>query len=178
MAEGLENGKTKVMGIDVDISSILGEKIVDQYLAQLKPEDMETILKYIESDLFILAPHAYLGDGTYGPKLLVKQREKDHWGNYRDKEIPIGELIKNHFNERIKEELKNKVEEIIASIDYQKKIEELANELVDFSINGYKEAMKNRIVERMVGNVMDAQPYFSGQSLIQIINQVIDSRLH
>ena len=106
MAEGLENGKTKVMGIDVDISSILGEKIVEQYLAQLKPEDMETILKYIESDLFILAPHAYLGDGTYGPKLLVKQREKDHWGNYKDKEIPIGELIKNQFNERIKENFK------------------------------------------------------------------------
>ena len=74
--------------------------------------------------------------------------------------------------------LKNKVEEIIASTDYKKKIEDLANEIVDFSINGYKEAMKNRIVERMVGNVLDAQPYFSGQSLVQIINEVIDSRLH
>ena len=75
------------------------------------------------------------------------------------------------------EELSKKVEEIIESTDYQKKIDEIANELVDYSINGYKEDMKNRIRERLVGNVMESAPYYCGVSLHDIINQAIDRRL-
>ena len=108
--------------------------------------------------------------------LMVKTRTKNQWGEYKEKEIPIGELIKNNFNNRIKEELKNKVEEIIASTDYQDKIEEIANDLVDYSINGYKEDMKQRIRERLVGNVMDEIPNYAGISLWTIINQAIDLR--
>ena len=40
------------MGINIDISQVLGQKIVDQYIAQLSDEDMQTILSYISSDLF------------------------------------------------------------------------------------------------------------------------------
>lgn len=169
MSDKIANGKVEVMGINIDISQVLGQKIVDQYIAQLKDEDVETLLKYISEDLFTT---------TYDNKLVVKTREKDHWENYKTKEIPIGELIKNQFNERIKEELKKKVEEIIASTDYQKKIDEIANELVEYSINGYKDDMKARIIERLVGNVLDASPRYCGESLIAIINQVVDARMH
>ena len=109
--------------------------------------------------------------------MVVKQRTKDKWGNYQDKEIPIGELVKRKFNERINEELQKKVEDIVASTDYQQKIEEIANELVDYSINGYKEDMKNRIRERLVGNVMDADPHYGGMSLQSIVHSILDERL-
>lgn len=108
---------------------------------------------------------------------LLREGKKDQWGSYREKEIPIGELIKNQFNSRIKEELSKKVEEIIASTDYQKKIEEIANELVDYSINGYKEDMKNRVRERLIGNVMDESPQYCGIPLTVLINQEIDKRI-
>lgn len=156
------------MGINIDISQVLGQKVVDQYLAQLRDEDIENLMKYISEDLFTQ---------TYDNKLIIKRREKDSWGSYKTKEIPIGELIKNQFNERIKEELSKKVEEIITSTDYQKKIDEIANELVDYSINGYKEDMKSRIIERLVGNVIDSTPYYCGNSLLDLINQAIDMRL-
>ena len=109
--------------------------------------------------------------------MVVKKREKNQWGDYKEKEIPIGELIKNQFNERIKDSLLKKVEEIIASTNYQNKINEIANELVDYSINGYKEDLKNRIRERMVGNIMDESPKYCGQSLLDIINYEIDKRM-
>ena len=169
MSDKVENGKVEVMGINIDISQVLGQKIVDQYIAQLRDEDVETLMKYIGEDLFTQ---------TYDNKLIIKRREKDSWGNYKTKEIPIGELIKNQFNERIKEELSKKVEEIIASTDYQKKIDEIANELVDYSVNGYKEDMKARIRERLVGNVLSESAQYCGVPLRSIINQEIDKRMY
>lgn len=171
-------GKMDVMGINIDISQVLGQKIVDQYIAQLSDEDMQTILSYISSDLFEETSVYNYDTGEKVKKLIIKQREKDKWGNYKDRETPIGDLIKDQFNSRIKEELTKKVEEIIASSDYQKKIEEIANELIDYSINGYKEDMKSRIRERLVGNVLNESVNYCGISLISIINQEIDKRLY
>ncbi len=112
MSENIKDGKVEVMGINIDISQVLGQKIVDQYIAQLRDEDIETLMKYISEDLFT---------NGWDDKLVIKRREKDQWGNYREKEIPIGELINNQFNSRIKEELSKKVEDIIVSTDHQKK---------------------------------------------------------
>ena len=167
MSNEIVNGKLDVMGINIDISPVLGQKIIDQYVAQLKEEDVKTIMDYISQDLFTT---------TYTDKLVIKESKKNHWGSYETNERTIGEIIRTKFNERIKHELVKKVEEIIASADYQKKIDEIANELVDYSINGYKEDMKNRIRERLVGNVMDAAPCYGGISLHAIIEDAIDKR--
>ena len=43
MDENIKGGKVEVMGINIDISQVLGQKIVDQYIAQLKDEDIETL---------------------------------------------------------------------------------------------------------------------------------------
>lgn len=176
MSEELKDGKMDLMGINIDISQVLGEKIVDQYLAQINETDMQKIFDYISSDLWTNAKVYDEKTGSMQDTLRIKTRTENQWGEYKEKEIPIGELIKSHFNKRIKEELKNKVEEIIASTDYKDKIEEIANDLVDYSINGYKEDMKQRIRERLVGNVMDESPNYDGISLWTIINQAIDLR--
>lgn len=178
MSEQINNGKMEVMGINIDISQVLGQKIVDQYIAQLTEENMKTIMDYISADLFSEISVYNYDLNERVKKLVIKERAKDNWGNYKDKEIPIGELIKKHFNNRINEELKAKVEEIIATDDYKQKIEDIANELVDYSINGYKEDMKNRIRQRLVNNVLDEQPYYYGMSLREIINNEINNRLN
>ena len=177
MNEQINNGKLDVMGINIDISQVLGQKIVDQYMAQISEENMKTVMDYISADLFSETSVYNYELGERVKKLTVKERETDRWGSYTTKEIPIGELIRSHFNRRIEEELKKKVEEIIATSDYKEKIEQIANELIDYSINGYKEAMKERIKERLVGNVLDASPYYGGISLQYLINSEIDKRL-
>lgn len=177
----MENGKMDVMGINIDISQVLGQKIVDQYMAQLTEEDMQTVLDYISQDFFVKKNQNVFNYDTnkYDYKMVtcVKEREKDNWGNYKDNKLTIGELIKNQFNDRIREELTKKVEEIIATDDYKEKIEQIANELVDYSVNGYKEDMKNRIRERLVGNVMETTPYYDGVDLRYLIQEEINKRL-
>lgn len=177
----MENGKIDVMGINIDISQVLGQKIVDQYIAQLTEEDMQTVLDFISQDFFVKKKQSVFNYDTaqYDTKMVayVKEREKDQWGYYKTKDLTIGELIKSKFNERIREELTKKVEEIIATSDYQEKIEQIANELVDYSINGYKEDMKNRIRERLVGNVMDAAPYYDGVNLRYLIQEEVNRML-
>lgn len=177
----MENGKMDVMGINIDISQVLGQKIIDQYMAQLTEEDMQTVLDYISKDFFVKKNQKVFNYDTsqYDTKMVayVKEREKDSWGNYNTRDLTIGELIKQQFNNRIKEELTKKVEEIIATTDYQEKIEQIANELVDYSVNGYKEDMKNRIRERLVGNVMDTTPYYDGVDLRYLIHEEINKRL-
>ncbi len=177
----IENGKMDVMGINIDISQVLGQKIVDQYIAQLTEEDMNTIMDYISQDFFVKKNQSVFNYDTnkYDYKMVacVKEREKNQWGGYNTNEMTIGELIKKQFNNRISEELTKKVEEIIATDDYKEKIEQIANELVDYSVNGYKEDMKNRIRERLVGNVMDAAPYYDGVNLRYLIQEEINKRL-
>ena len=173
----MEYRKIDVMGINIDISQVLGQKIVDQYMAQLTEEDMQTVLDYISKDFFVKKNQSVFNYDTaqYDTKMVayVKEREKDQWGSYKTKDLTIGELIKKQFNERIREELTKKVEEIIATTDYQEKIEQIANELVDYSINGYKEDMKNRIRERLVGNIMDVAPYYDGINLKHLIQEEV-----
>lgn len=173
----INDGKVNVMGIDINISQVLGQKIVDQYIAQLSEEQMQSIIDYVSQDLFTKTSYFNYETNKYDDKIKIKEREKNHWGGYDTKEIPIGELIRNHFNERIKDELKNKVEEIIATTDYKQKVEEIANELIEYSVNGYKEDMKDRIRTRLVGNIINAEPIYCGTSLTDIINNVIDQRM-
>lgn len=177
----MENGKMDVMGINIDISQVLGQKIIDQYIAQLTDEDMKTIMDFISKDFFVKKSQSVFNYDTqqYDTKMVayVKEREKNNWGGYKTNEMTVGELIQKQFNNRIREELTKKVEEIIATTDYQEKIEQIANELVDYSVNGYKEDMKNRIRERLVGNVMDAVPYYGGIDLRYLINEEISKRL-
>lgn len=178
----MDNGKMDIMGINVDISQVLGQKIVDQYIAQLTEEDMKAIMDFISQDFLVKKKESVFNYDTsqYDTKMVVcvKQGEKDYWGNPKDGKLTIGELIKKKFNEKIGEELTKKVEEIVATTDYQEKIEQIANELVDYSVNGYKEDMKDRIRERLVGNVVDAAPSYNRESLLSIINNEINKRLH
>ena len=177
MSEQIKDGKLEMMGINIDISQILGQKIVDQYIAQISEEDMKTVMDYISADLFSETSVYNYELNERVKKLTIKEREKDRWGSYTTRELSVGEIIRNHFNERIKEELKKKVEEIIATSDYQQKVDEIANELIDYSINGYKEDMKQRIRERLVDNAFRTEPTYGGYSLTAFVNQILDERM-
>ena len=175
--EKIKNGKLDVMGINIDISQVLGEKIIDQYIANLDEEQMAEIMKYISSDLFAEKSIFNDKENKWETKFVIKQPVKDRWGNYSStKDVPIGEIIKNKFNERIKEELVKKIDEIITTTEYQEKIDSIANDLIDYAIDGYKEDLKKEIRERLVNNVFSANPAYAGVSLCGIINDIIDKR--
>lgn len=76
----INDGKMNVMGVNVDISQVLGEKIIDQYIAQLSDKDMQTILSYISNDLFKESSEYNYETGETVKKLIIKERTKDSWG--------------------------------------------------------------------------------------------------
>ena len=160
--EEIKNGQFKVMGIDVSISQVLGDKIADQFLAQLSEEDMSTLMDYIQQDLF---------EKKYNGSLVVKEREK--W----NAKYTLGEMIKEEFNERVKEDISNRCKEIVATKDYQDKVDEIAQEIMDYDIEGYKVDMKERIKERMVGNITDGAVRYGGETLVSIIEEVLENKI-
>ena len=73
---------------------------------------------------------------------------------------------------------KVKINNHVYTYNEKKTLEEIANELIEYSINGYKEDMKNRIRERLVGNIMDSTPHYCGVSLQTLIDDAITRRLN
>lgn len=177
----VNDGKMEVMGININISEILGNKIIDQYLAQLTDDEMKVIMEYISADFLVKKEESqYNFDNKEYEKVLkieIKERKKDGYGHYHDSKYTIGELIRSKFNERIKEELIKKVEEIVATSDYQEKIDKIAEELVEYAINGYKEDLKNTIRNNLVNNVLRSEPIYGGESITNRIHHVINQRL-
>ena len=81
MEQKIENGKMDIMGINIDISQVLGQKIIDQYIAQLSDDNIKEIMKYISSDLFSEQSVYNRETNDYVDKLVVKKREKNQWGD-------------------------------------------------------------------------------------------------
>lgn len=178
----INDGKMEVMAININISEILGDKIIDQYLAQLTDDEMKVIMEYISADFLVKKEESqYNFDNKEYEKVLkieIKERKKDGYGHYHDSKYTIGELIRSKFNERIKEELTKKIEEIIATADYQEKINQIADELVDYAINGYKEDLKNTLRDNLVRNVLYPEPNYGGESLTNVVHRIINQRIH
>lgn len=167
--ENIKNGKTEIMGVSVDIASILGEKVVDQVLANITPEEMDNMSKAIQEDLFQMTTLYNTSPPT--EKRVVRRTETDNWGKIKGNEALV-DIAKKSFNAKVNKSLQKRIDEIIASEDYSKKIDEIAQEVVDYSTEGYKEDMKIAIRERMV-NSTTCIPY--GLGLKQIINQEIQN---
>lgn len=169
-----EYGKGEVLGLEMQFSKMLGDVIVENYINNLSEDDMKLITDFITQDLF-----EYKRDWSSNNPEAMKKFVKENWkegSSWSSREVKsIGTQIKEMFNARIKEELQKKIEEIVKSSDYQEKIDSIANEIVDYCINGYKEDLKNSIREKLIGNVMNNNQYYGGNSLTEVIHEVVES---
>ena len=167
-----------VLGIDIQFSKILGDTIVENFIKSLTKDDMKLITDYMSKDLFeeFYKYNSKTGEREEVISKSIKEswEEKKSGSYYKDKVVSVGDHIKEMFNQRIKEELKTKIEEIIKTADYQEKVDKMAQEIVDYSIEGYKEDLKNSIREKMIGNVMNNEQVYGGVPLRAIIKEEID----
>lgn len=167
----LENGTLNALGIDIKISDILGEKIVNQWMAQISEEDMQLIFDTLEKEVF---SHNY-NDEKY---FVTKMTSKDHWGNIQEVSTPIYKYAQNLYAQKFNERILAKVDEIIDSDEFEKRADQIAADIVDYATEGYKQDMITRIRERMIDNVITSTVYCDGQSLKEIIHQEIMNVLH
>ena len=162
----ITNGKLNALGMDISISDIIGEKIVDQWLATISEEDMNLILKAIESEVF---SHNYKEE-----KYFIKEtKEIDYYGHTKNIETPIWKYATSLLSKKLNEKIAEKVEEIINSEEYQNKANEIAQELVDYATEGYKKDLKDRIKNRLVNNIVEEYPTYGGVNLRDIIREEI-----
>jgi hypothetical protein len=176
-------GSGQVLGLEVQFSKMLGDTIVEQYLKQITEDDMNLIIEYMTKDLFdYKTKHDYSTGEDIVTKIVKEDWEKTKNSGYgwRDTEtvISIGSQVKEMFNNRFKDLMKEKIEEILKSDEYQKKVDEVAHDVIDYCVEGYKVDLMNSIREKLIGNVMHNEPYYGGVGLKTLINQAIDNRMH
>lgn len=163
-----KDGTMDIMGVNINISEILGGKIVNEWLGSLDKEYMDAIIKHLTKEYFFVVSSV---DGEVKP---IVRSSKTDWDNNR---YPIDE-VQREFAKKTKELILEKAEEIIQSTAYQESINQIAEELVQYATEGYKEDLKKEIKTRLVDNVIAPSPCYGGENLINIINKAIDCRLN
>lgn len=166
----IEDGVLSTLGVDIKISDIIGEKLVNQWIARLSEDDMNVIFKAIDDEVF--ENQLYSDRLTFKTRVLVD----DRWSTkYEDS--PIWKIAKQKITASISEDIAKRVDAIIASEEYQKRASDIANEIVEYATEGYKDDLKKRIYERLVLNTTESMPQYCGQDLRSIIRDEIQNAL-
>lgn len=170
-----QDGNANLFGLDISIKEILGEKIVDQYLANITPEDIKIINTELNNHLY-----EFKGYGDDKEKVVKKYiSSKDSWGYSNTTETPIWRAIRKHFEDMYANMILEKCKDILDSDLWKDKVESIANEIVEYAANGWKEDMKENIRRQLVGNILDSSNYYIGNyDLIQVINEQISRRIN
>lgn len=137
-----------MMGMQVDLSSKFGEELAKILSCQLTEEEMECLITYLKSEFFDNRYNYTTQQDEIAIKHVLRKQYSYEDGKY-EPQSPIVMEAKKRFDAKIKDELNKKIDEIISSTDYQERIDIIANEIVDYSVEGYKEDMKRAIRYRM-----------------------------
>lgn len=161
----LKNGKElNMMGVNINIAEILGDKIAKEWIANIDEDKIKKIIDFLTSEYFTVE--------KYTGEIKVKAATNS-WDNTK---YPIDQ-VKTYFALATKDLLTEKVKEIINSTSYKEEINNIAEELVEYAIEGYKEDLKTELRTRLVDNVLSPDVSFGKVSLNAMINSIIDSRL-
>ena len=71
----------------------------------------------------------------------------------------------------------DKMVDVMDSEEYKKRVDKIAQEIMDYAVEGYANDLKDRVKERLVGNVLNAEPYYGGIGLQSIISEEIRRQL-
>lgn len=172
MANEEKKSYEEVFGVNLDISTVLSGEIVKRFMAQITPEQMQNILDDISKDAFT---KNY--DGTL--EIKMKDSNRNNYGYYNTK--TLGEIVKDAFDQKVKEELMEECLKVIETKEYKDKIHAWAEEMVDYCTEGYKNDIKQGLYNKLVGSIIDpfslAMQDFNSYNLKCIIQEEINDDL-
>lgn len=174
----LNSGDTS--SINITVEEFIGECLAKKFIDSLTEEQINSVMEYAYSDLFKTEKN-YSNDPEETEKIVVKTENdlpRDRWGDIDYKHPNLGYYTKEKFNEKFKELIVKKVDELISTDKYQEKATQIAEELVEYATYGYKEDLKERIRQRLVGNLVDTAPAYAGMGLIEIIRNEVNNMIH
>lgn len=167
-----------IMGMEMSFSTLIGQKIVEEYISRLGEDEMNSIFDAITNEIFETKP--WYNKGEYqGDKKVLKQSYKEAHGCWsEDKDTVLWKIIKNHFIDKYSEDVKEACLKKLDSDEYKAQVQKIADEIVDYATEGYKADMKQLIFQNLCGNATGTAPYYAGyKTLDQVINECIDRRL-
>lgn len=167
------NDKDKFYAQDADIKLIeqIGSKLADKYIDQLSEDNIEIIYEAISKEIFV---NSY--DGNPQRLRLEVPDPNSYCGSKKD--ALLWKMIKQQVARQFSDKITSKVDEIIASDQFNKKADEIAEELVEYAINGYKADMKERIRQRLVNNVLENEPGYFARPLKQVIIDTVTEMMN
>lgn len=157
----------EVAGVNVSIGKLLGDKIVEEMMTRITPEEMQCIFDYMKKETWSV--------NYQKEPILNWKRENSYSSNTKPPELAT--FAYNLLRDRLKEAIQIKVEEIVKSEEFIEKADVIATEIVEYATEGYKKDMKSRIYERLVGNVTDGCVSYGGISLIDLIRSEIHNTI-
>lgn len=152
----IENGTMNLMGMQMKISDIIGDKLVDQFIATISPEQMESISKVLFDEVFETVSREEYDDSEKKYKRIQsvqfkKEAKRDSYSSWsRTEYTTVYERAKSTVSSLYGEMIEEKVKEYIASDEYKEKAEKIAKTIVDYALEGYKDDVIKSVRERLV----------------------------
>lgn len=159
-------------GIELNLIPQLSEKLVNAWLESITEDDLAAIVLQINNEACTTVDKYINGDTCIKVKNIKERKPRDRWSSY-DEETPLWHDVKCRFHDKFIDQLNEKIDEILSSDDFKNKVDTLANEVIDYALEGYKKDMVDRIRQRMVGNVLDGPICYDQYDLKQVIHECI-----
>ena len=155
----------EIGGINTPIGQILGEKLVASLMERITDEEFEVLYNYMHDQ-------TWKKDYTE-EKVILNYTKKDNYYNTIATAPTLATYAEKLLSEKMKEKIQAKVEEITSSEEFLSKADQIAQEIIDYATEGYKNDLKQRVYERLVANTVDSSIYYGGRDLRSVIYECI-----
>lgn len=153
----IKNGEMNLAGMQIKISDIIGDKLVDQFIASISPDQMEEVthaffrevFEEVERNEFDTSENKYKTIKSFGFK---KKGDRDRWGDKVD--TPVYERAKSTIGSTYANMIEQKIMDYMQSKEFENKAEIIAKEITDYALEGYKQDMINGVRKRLVDPVL------------------------
>lgn len=170
-----KNLNMDIGGINLSLQEILGNMIVEKYIAQITPDVMEKVFEQINEHIFDVAQDLETGDNKV---IGIKKQVKKSSGYYTDYEdTPLWKVTKNKFTKEFSDQIEKKIEEIMGTDEFRSKVDKVAQEILDYAVDGYKSDLITTIRARLIGDKLEIYPKYGGSDLRQVIHDTVASMM-
>lgn len=149
-----ENGYANLLGMNVKISDIIGDKIVDQFMATITPDQMSEISKVLFHEVFEEVERIeYEGEKVKSVKTVkFKKNDYNRWNH--SSETAIYTVAKATLREKYSKMIEEKVAEYINSDEYKEKAAKIAKAIIDYALEDYKNDVIKELHRKLVTGVV------------------------
>lgn len=178
-----EKGEVNLAGMQIKISDIIGDKIVDQFIASMSPEQMDAINQQLFKEVFEDMERVEFDSNTESYKKIKSVRFKtstleknnSYWGN-RTVDTTIYARAKSVITQKYSEMIEQSVDKYLDSEEFKKKASEIAKQIVDYALEGYKKDVEKSVYERLVAPVV--APTYNDVTIRQIIHEEVQHMMN